>query len=115
LGLLLLDNQVYGMTNQTERVGRIRRHYGLVSSNLRLEVELPADLMKRLSSLTAFVSCAPVYGGGCDGRNRYRACQHLERDVVTRDYVGIDPSTPLLLLMARAEMPLSPRYLRSLP
>jgi ParB-like chromosome segregation protein Spo0J len=26
-----------------------------------------------------------------DGRNRYRACQHLGRDVVTRDYVGTDP------------------------
>jgi len=26
-----------------------------------------------------------------DGRNRYNACQHLGRDVVTRDYTGTDP------------------------
>src|SRR6516162_2438219 len=26
-----------------------------------------------------------------DGRNRYNACQHLGRDVVTRDYIGTDP------------------------
>jgi ParB-like chromosome segregation protein Spo0J len=26
-----------------------------------------------------------------DGRNRYRACQHLGIDVATRDYIGTDP------------------------
>jgi ParB-like chromosome segregation protein Spo0J len=26
-----------------------------------------------------------------DGRNRYNACQHLGRDVLTRDYMGTDP------------------------
>jgi hypothetical protein len=26
-----------------------------------------------------------------DGRNRYNACQHLGKDVLTREYIGRDP------------------------
>jgi len=32
-----------------------------------------------------------LHGKILDGRNRYNACQHLGKDVLTRDYTGTDP------------------------
>jgi hypothetical protein len=52
LGLLLLDHQVHGQTNQTESVGSIGRLTGEQAQNLSPEVELPGgDRMERPNSL----------------------------------------------------------------
>jgi hypothetical protein len=81
------------MTDETKKVPQKYEFHPIANLFPMLDKESPGfkALVEDIKANRQYEPVILLDGKLLDGRNRYNACQQLEKDVVTRDYVGSDP------------------------